>query len=133
MPLFFILTVPNQFRYPVCGQEPGSLMHRHRRLLTQKRIFSLAYYFTVGRSGNAVKCYQLVYRPTIYTPVCLFLYIKLQLELQAQWRLLQRLVTSSISYGKINDLTVQPVIAYIYLCECDGMHPVYITFQNIVL
>jgi len=41
----------------VWGQEPGSLMHRHRRLLTQKRVFSPAYYFTVGTSGNSVKCY----------------------------------------------------------------------------
>jgi hypothetical protein len=55
--------------------------HRHRRLLTQKQIFSPAYYFTVGTSGNTVKFYQLVYRPTIYTPVSLFLYIKLPLEL----------------------------------------------------
>jgi hypothetical protein len=37
---FFILAVPNQFRYPVWGQEAGSLTHRHRRLLTQKRIIS---------------------------------------------------------------------------------------------
>ena len=35
----------------------SSLTHRHRRLLTQKRIFSPAYYFTVGTSGIAVKCY----------------------------------------------------------------------------
>jgi len=46
----------NHFRYPVWGQEPGSLAHRHRRLLTQKRIFSPAYYFTVG-TNNTVKCY----------------------------------------------------------------------------
>jgi hypothetical protein len=30
-------------------------MHSHRRLLAEKQIFSLAYYFTVGTSGNAVK------------------------------------------------------------------------------
>jgi hypothetical protein len=34
----------------------GSLMHRHRRLLAQKRIFSPAYYYKVGTSGNALKC-----------------------------------------------------------------------------
>jgi hypothetical protein len=39
------------------GQEPGSLMHRHRRLLTQKRIFIQAYYYEVGTSGNALKCH----------------------------------------------------------------------------
>jgi len=33
----------------VLAQEPGSLMHRHRRLLTQKQIFSPAYYL---RSWN---------------------------------------------------------------------------------
>jgi len=32
-------------------------MNRHRRLLTQQRIYSLSYYFTVGTSGNTVKCY----------------------------------------------------------------------------
>ena len=55
-PYFFILTVPNHFRYPVWGQEPSSLMHRHRRLLTQKGIFSPAYYITVG-ANNTLKCY----------------------------------------------------------------------------
>ena len=51
----FILAIPNQFRYPVWGQEPDLLTHRHRRLLTQKGTFSPAYYFTVGTSGDAVK------------------------------------------------------------------------------
>jgi hypothetical protein len=55
-PYFFILAVPNQFRHLVWGRNPA-LMHRHHRLLTQKRIFSLAYYFAVGTSGNTVKCY----------------------------------------------------------------------------
>jgi len=32
-------------------------MHRHRRLLTQKRIFTPAYYFIIGTSGNALKFY----------------------------------------------------------------------------
>jgi hypothetical protein len=32
-----------------------------------------------------------------------------------------------------HDLTPQPVIAYIYLCGRDGMHPVYITFKNVIL
>jgi len=58
-PYFFILAVPNQFRYPVWGQEPGSLMRRHRRLLTHERIFAPSYYFTVGTNGNAVRCYIL--------------------------------------------------------------------------
>jgi len=43
--------------YPVWGQEPGFLTHRHRILLTQKRTFSPAYYFSVVTNGNVVKCY----------------------------------------------------------------------------
>jgi len=38
-------------------QEPGSLTHRHRRLLTQKRIFSPGYYYEDGTSGNASNCH----------------------------------------------------------------------------
>jgi len=33
------------------------LLHRHRRLLTEKQIFSPAYYYKVGTSGNALKCH----------------------------------------------------------------------------
>jgi hypothetical protein len=38
-------------------QEPTSLTHRHRRLLTQKGIFSPGYYYEDGRSGNASNCH----------------------------------------------------------------------------
>ena len=38
-------------------QEPGSLTHRHRNLLTQKGTFSLGYYYEAGTSGNALKCH----------------------------------------------------------------------------
>jgi hypothetical protein len=38
-------------------QEPGSLTHRHRRLLTQKGIFSPGYYYKDGTSGNALNCH----------------------------------------------------------------------------
>jgi hypothetical protein len=34
-------------------------MHRQSRLLTEKQIFSAAYYFTVGTSGKAVKCHTI--------------------------------------------------------------------------
>jgi hypothetical protein len=54
---FFTLAVPSQFRYPVWGQELGSLTHRHCRLLTQKRIFSLVFYYEVGTGGKALKCH----------------------------------------------------------------------------
>jgi hypothetical protein len=66
----------------------------------QKRIFSPAY-FVVGTSAKAVKCYIISAGLWLDTPVCLFLYIKLQLALYAQWRLLKRLLTYSVSYGKI--------------------------------
>jgi hypothetical protein len=33
------------------------LPHRQRRLLTEKQIFSPAYYYIVGTSGNALKCH----------------------------------------------------------------------------
>jgi hypothetical protein len=46
-----------------------ALSRTDSRLLTQKRIFSLAYYFTVGTSGNTVKCSQLVYDPFTHQSV----------------------------------------------------------------
>jgi hypothetical protein len=52
---FFALAVPNQFRYPARGQDLVSLMHANRRLLTEERLFSPAYYYAVGTSGYAVK------------------------------------------------------------------------------
>ena len=57
MPLLLHYAVPNHFRYPVWGQKPGSLTHRHCRVLTQKLIFSPVYYYEVGTSGNALKSY----------------------------------------------------------------------------
>jgi hypothetical protein len=33
------------------------LQNTHRRLLTEERFFSPAYYYTVGTSGNAVQCH----------------------------------------------------------------------------
>jgi hypothetical protein len=41
----------------VWGQEPGSLTHKHGRLLTQKQIFTPASYYEDGTSGNALKCH----------------------------------------------------------------------------
>jgi len=40
-------------------QEAGSLTHRHRRLLTQKGIFSPGYYYEDGTSGNASNCHTI--------------------------------------------------------------------------
>jgi hypothetical protein len=72
-PYFFILAVPNQFRYLVWGQQPGSLMHRHSRMLTQKRIFGLAYYFTVETSGNQWNASWLIAR--LFTHQSVYSYI----------------------------------------------------------
>jgi hypothetical protein len=41
-------------------QEPGSLTHRHCRLLTQKGIFSPGYYYEDGTSGNAWNCHVIL-------------------------------------------------------------------------
>jgi hypothetical protein len=54
-PCFFSLAVPKKFRYQVWGHEPGTVMHRHRGMLTQKRLFSLAYGYKVGTSDKALK------------------------------------------------------------------------------
>jgi hypothetical protein len=76
--------------------------------LTEKRFFSPAYYYAVGTSGKAVKCHIIsdVYGLTIYRPVCLFLYTKLEFANDAsqfQYKLWEK-----------HDITVQPVITYIY-------------------
>jgi hypothetical protein len=39
-PCFFALTVPNQFKYLVWGQEPGSFTHTHHILLPEDRLFT---------------------------------------------------------------------------------------------
>jgi hypothetical protein len=65
---------------------------------------------------NAI-LFQLVYSRTIYRSVCLFLCIKLQLELYAQCCLRMRCLTISNKLWENHDLTLQPVITYIYLCE----------------
>jgi len=56
--------------------EPDSLPHRHRRLLTQKRICSQAYYYKVGtivRHWNAISALY----GSVFTEKCLLLNIKL--------------------------------------------------------
>jgi len=47
----------SQITSHICKRhEPGSLTHRHRRLLTRKGIFSPGYYYEDGTSGNASNC-----------------------------------------------------------------------------
>jgi hypothetical protein len=54
-PCFVTLAVPNQFRYPVYGQEPGFLTHTHFRLFTEELIFSPTYYYELETGGHIVK------------------------------------------------------------------------------
>jgi hypothetical protein len=120
-PCFLTLAVPNQFRYPAWGQEPGCLMHRHCRLLAEKWILSPAYCYTIGTSGNAVKCHiisallWLDYLPT-YIPVCLFLYIKLRLNYNPPVKFADETSQFQWKFWEKRDITVQPAITYIYLC-----------------
>jgi hypothetical protein len=44
MALLFRSSFPNHFRYPDWGQEPGTLTQTNRRLLTDERLLSTAYY-----------------------------------------------------------------------------------------
>ena len=112
------MPVPYQFRYPVWGQEPGSLTHRHRRLLNEKRIFSPSYYFTTGTSGNAVKfhiIWAVLWLNYLQTSVFISIYhtaVEIIRPVECaneashfQYRLLEN-----------HDLMVQPLITYIYLC-----------------
>ena len=96
-PYFFILAVPNHFRYSVCSLETGSLTHRHRRLLTQKRICSPAYNFTVG-TNNAVKCYIIAALIWLdYLQSSVFISIN---QTQMKWRSPKRHLNFQICSGK---------------------------------
>jgi hypothetical protein len=96
-------------------------MCRHCRLLTEKQIFSPAYYYAIGTSGNTVK-YHIIsavlwldYLP-IYIPVCLFLYIKLGWNYNPPVEFANEASQFQCKFWEKHDITVQPVIIYIYLC-----------------
>jgi hypothetical protein len=87
-------------------------------LLTEKRIFSLAYYYEAGTSGNALKCHIIsgglwldYLRTSLFIPVY-----------QTAVGILSPVVfakeASHVQYKlwENHDLTVQPVITCIYLC-----------------
>jgi hypothetical protein len=40
------------------GDRNPALTHTNRRQLTEERLFSPVYYYTVGKSGYAVKCHN---------------------------------------------------------------------------
>ena len=79
---------------------------------------------------NAI-LFQLVYGFTIYRPVCLFIYIKLQLELKAQWSVLKRLLTFSISYGNLMTSQCNQQLP-IFICVGEFVHSVYLIFQTVL-
>jgi len=102
MPLLSILAVPNQFRYPVSGQEPGSLTYRYRRLLTQKLIFSPAYYFT--------------WPDYLHTSLFIPIY-QTSVGIMSPVEIAKEATNFQYKLWENNDLTEQPVITYIYLCQ----------------
>ena len=110
-PYFFTLV---QFRYPVWGQEPGSLTHRHCRneYLAQLIISQLE---QVVMQWNAI-LFQLFNGWTIYSPVCLFLYIKVRWNYDPQVEFVKEASQFENTLWENHDLTVQPVITYVYLC-----------------
>ena len=57
MPLVLQFCCPKPVRINFVGSVTGSLTHIPRRRLTQKQIFSEAYYYKVGTSRTALKCY----------------------------------------------------------------------------
>jgi hypothetical protein len=92
----FSLAIPNQFRNPVWGEKAGFLTNRHRRLLTQKRIFSPAYYFKVGTSSNSEKrCIISAVLWLDYLQSSLFIY-QTQMKLKPPSRVCQRGISISV-------------------------------------
>jgi hypothetical protein len=109
-------------------------MHRHRGLLTQKRILSLAYYWEVGTSGNLLKCciisaglwlYYLQISPFISMYQTAVGFIS-PVEFANEASHMQ------LSYGKI--VTSQSCQKLpIFICVGEFMHPVYLIFQTALL
>jgi len=93
-------------------------MHRHRRLLTQKQIFSPAYYYEVGTSGNALKCHIISAGVWLYyLQISLFISIyKTAFGIISPAEFANKASHFQHKLWENHDLTVQPVITYIYLC-----------------
>jgi len=64
---------------------------------------------------NAI-LFQLSYGSTIYRPVCLFLYIKLRRNYNPAVVSANKASQFQYKFREKDDITVRPVIAYIYLC-----------------
>ena len=107
--LFSLSQTSSDIRF---GERNPALSHRNE-YLARLIISQLEQVVT---QWNAI-LFQLVYGWTIHTPVCLLLYIKLQLEEQAQWSLIKETSNFRYKLWENHDLTVQQVITNIYLCE----------------
>jgi hypothetical protein len=99
------------FRYLIWGQEPGSLVHRHYKLLTEKRIFSLKLEQVVTHC-NAI-AFQLVYSPTI----SLFIFIcQTAIAIINPVESANKASHYQYKLWENHGLTVSLVITDIYLC-----------------
>jgi hypothetical protein len=126
-PFSVTLAVSNQSRYPVWRQEPGCLTHRHRRLLTQKLIFSPAYYNKVGTNGIALKFHIIsggLY-PPLFTEQSLYFYIWNSDEIINPMEF-----ANKHKLWENRDFIWQPVFTDIYLCLRKGKFCVTIAMVN---
>jgi len=93
-------------------------MHRHGRLLTQKRIFSPAYYYKVGTSGNTFKCHIISAGLSLYY-LQISPFISIYQTAVGIISPVEFANEASYFQDKLwenDDLRVQPAITYIYLC-----------------
>jgi hypothetical protein len=131
-PCFITLAVPNQFRYPVLGQEPGCLnWHTHNRLLTEWRIFSPAYYYAEGTHGCAVKCCiisAVLWLNFLQTSLLFISTYQTFIEIIIPSRVYQWGVFVSTMCWEKHNITLRPMMTYIYSCG-NGMQSV-IFFSN---
>jgi hypothetical protein len=90
----------------------------HRRLLSEKRIFSLPYYYAVGTNGNAVKCRfisAVLWLDYLQTSLFISIY-QTAVEIITPVEIANEASQFQCKLWENHDLTVQPVINYIYLC-----------------
>jgi len=127
--LFLLSKTSSYIRF---GDRNPAFSRRHRRLLTQKWIFSPAYHYTVETSGNrSVKCCIIsagLWLDYLHTSMFIHIYhtavgIKSTVEIAKE--------SSNFQYKLWDNhgLTVQPVITYFYSCG----RSVYFSFQSIIL
>ena len=87
-------------------------MHRHRRLLTQKRIFRPAYYFTVGTSCYIISA--VLWLDYLQSSVFISIY-QTQMKLEPpQVEFAKQAYQFQNTFWENHDLTEQPVITSVY-------------------